>query len=88
MGVEPIENAFVQKAGEGDTQAVKQSLDSGIQPDTKDETGTTALIEAAKGGHGELVSLLLDNGAGIEGRDEKFGGTALIWAALRGHTGR
>jgi hypothetical protein len=37
MGVDPAENSFVQKAREGDIQAVKLSLNNGIQASVKDE---------------------------------------------------
>jgi len=86
MNIAYDENSFVQKASEGDVQAVGNFLLGGMDPNVTDEKGNTALIAAAKEGHQEIVQLLLEKGADIEGRDSKFGGTPLIWAAIRGQT--
>ena len=86
MNVAYDQNSFVQKAAEGDTQAVGYFLEAGMDPNVTDEKGNTALIAAAKEGHQGIVEMLLDKGADIEGRDAKFGGTPLIWAAIRGQT--
>ncbi len=72
MGVDTEGNSFVQKIREGEVETVKRALEGGMDPNISDETGTTGLIEAAKGGNRELVGLLLDHGAEIEGRDEKL----------------
>jgi len=79
-------NSFVQKAGEGDTQAVLSALKKGMAPDAQNNNGETALIAAVKQGKKEIVDLLLAKGADVNGRDSKFGGTPLIWAALNGKT--
>jgi len=86
MNIAYDENSFVQKASEGDVQAVENFLLAGMDPNVTDEKGNTALISTAKEGHLEIVELLLEKGADIEGRDSKFGGTPLIWAAIRGQT--
>jgi ankyrin repeat protein len=80
-------NTFVDKAGEGDVEAVKLFLASGIDPNAMDKNGDPALIAASRSGKQEIIELLLLNGADIECRDGKYGGTPLLWAALNGHTG-
>ena len=42
-------------------------------------------MEAARGGHTEVVQILLRAGADVKGRD-KNRRTALMWAAEYGHT--
>lgn len=52
----------------------------------RDEEGATALHHAAERGHREIVRLLLENGAAINARDERFNATPTGWAIeyLRG----
>ncbi len=52
----------------------------------KDEEGATALHYAAEGGRREMVRLLLEKGAPINARDDRFGATPTGWAIeyLRG----
>lgn len=52
--------------------------------DKKDSAGRTALLNAAKYGHKEIVEMLLDKGADVNHKDED-GYTALIIAADFGH---
>jgi prolyl 4-hydroxylase len=46
----------------------------------KDENGWTPLHEGARGGHLEVVKLLVENGADLSARTAGDGGTALWWA--------
>lgn len=46
----------------------------------KDENGWTPLHEGARGGHLEVVKLLVENGADLSARTAGEGGTALWWA--------
>jgi ankyrin repeat protein len=47
---------------------------------TKDADGATPLHYATLGGHREVVELLLDSGADINARDDRFGATPTGWA--------
>jgi hypothetical protein len=46
----------------------------------RDEEGATALHHAAERGHRDVVRLLLENGAAINARDERFNATPMGWA--------
>jgi ankyrin repeat protein len=46
----------------------------------RDNEGATALHYATLDGHREIVELLLQNGADINARDERFGATPAGWA--------
>eukprot|EP00964_Phaeocystis_antarctica_P006895 scaffold3731_cov63-Phaeocystis_antarctica.AAC.2 len=70
---------------DGDTERVKQLLDSGAPVDEKDKYGNTALIGASQCGHTEVVKLLLDKGASVDEKN-KDGCTALWWASENGRT--
>ncbi|MBA4386803.1 MAG: hypothetical protein C0404_02410 [Verrucomicrobia bacterium] len=55
---------FIEAAGRGDLQEVKRLHAKGVHVDTQVwETGETAIHEATKGGHFEVVDYLLDNGS-------------------------
>ena len=47
--------------------------------------GTTALMNAAKYGHGEIVELLLDKGADVDVRSDFLGFQAIHYATFEGH---
>jgi ankyrin repeat protein len=51
----------------GDLDAVKQMLESGLDPSLKDSEGMTPLHFATDRGHLEIVKILLQNGASIDG---------------------
>lgn len=50
----------------------------------KDDSGNTALMFAASGGHLEIARVLVETGADINLRDE-YGETALMLASAKGH---
>jgi ankyrin repeat protein len=64
----------------GDTSALKSALASKVDPNTKDETGATALMYAAAYASAADVQLLLEAGADVNAANG-FGSTALMWAA-------
>ena len=59
------EEAFLREAWKGDTGTVKLFLQAGMDPNSIDQKGNTALIVAAKEGRQEVVGLLLEHGADI-----------------------
>ncbi len=64
-----------------DIDSVRRLLHEGADPDEKDDDfGNTPLIRAAYYGFMDMVSLLLDNGAGIDSQN-KYGDTALAYVA-------
>ena len=68
----------------GDLTAVKQALADGADPNAQDpQSGSTLLATAALMGHTQVVALLLEHGADINGRS-RDGGTALHAAAFLG----
>ena len=68
----------------GDLTAVKQALADGADPNAQDpQSGSTLLATAALMEHTEIVALLLEHGADINGRS-RDGGTALHAAAFLG----
>ena len=52
-------------------------------PDVRDQNNVTPLMYAAKGGHTEILKLLLDSGADPNAKDV-YMATPLIWGALTG----
>src|SRR5262249_31048082 len=66
--VEP--GLFLRAAADGDTARVRTLLDHGVNVNTRDEHGMTALQSAAMNGHTNVVRLLLQHGADPQGYDE------------------
>ena len=66
-------------AEEGDLEAVRRHLDSGVSVDLQDEDGSTALMMAVVEDNKEVAALLLERGANVDLQD-KDGRTALMKA--------
>ncbi len=85
IGEKMIEAALV-----GDLRLVRQYLDEGIDPDSQDPEGHTALHQAAFSGHSEIVSKLIRVGANVDARTrgitETSGQTPLMSAAMTART--
>jgi ankyrin repeat protein len=64
---------------QGDPTVVRTLLKRGVDPNTRDGIGATALMHAAAFGSRESLRVLLDGGAGVNA-SSNGGGTALIWA--------
>ena len=74
-----VVDEFVQAARNGNIVKVEELLLSGVNPEILDGRGKRALGEAVF--HPNIVQLLLDNGASLEGKDAK-GKTALLYAVF------
>lgn len=59
-------------------------LEKGIPHSPRGILESTPLMQAAQGGHDNVVRLLLDHGASVSDEDQ-LGRTALYWASARGH---
>jgi ankyrin repeat protein len=67
-------------------EAVERLLEENVDPDTRDEAGKSALWWASRYGHLEVVELLLDHGAAVDGgAGETYHGTPLMAASGHGH---
>lgn len=60
----------------GDVAALKQALTNGIDIETRDNDGNTAIMLAAHSGNLQMVNALIDAGADVNARDD------LGWAPL------
>jgi ankyrin repeat protein len=79
---------FAVAIEDGDLDAVKALLESGLSTETPIEYGEhkiTPLLKAAWDGEAEIVAALLDAGAKINARATDTGETALMNAVTRGH---
>ena len=78
------DNDFVTLCEKGAPDEVRQALRDGANPNARrtgdDGPEPTALMEAAKNRHIEVIGILLDAGADVNGADS-YGGTALMEAA-------
>merc|ERR1711933_14188 len=68
----------------GGSDASQSSNDKKRVLDAKDDEGVTALMKACEQGEGDVVQLLLTEGASLDLKDDE-GWQALMWAALAGH---
>jgi ankyrin repeat protein len=73
---------FLERVKAGDIEAVKLFLSAGMSPDASDG-GYTALLEAARRGHGGVALGLVKAGADIEAKDP-YGVTALMVSFITG----
>lgn len=72
---------IIDASSRGDIEQVRKLLKQGTPVGQKDSTGWTALHAAARFGNAAVAMLLLENGANIEAKENRAGGTPLIWAA-------
>ena len=84
MNVPYTPTEFLTSAKEGETNVVELFLQAGMDVNTKNSDGQTAIMLAAYSGHIDTVRLLLKHGAYINVID-KFGDSALSWAAAENH---
>ena len=81
-------SALLQAAGRGDAAGVAQALEHGADIMEADAQGSTALHRAARGGHEEVVALLIKGGGEpvVHAKDRKML-TPLHEASACGHAG-
>ena len=84
-GIEYSEQAFVERAKDGDADAVKLFLTAGMKPNAPNNDGRPALVEAALAGREAIVDELLDAGADVNAKTKEEQ-TALMGAAINGNT--
>jgi len=78
------DTAFHQSARTGDLNSLRSTLQQGADPNARDVSGHTALIDAVAGGQIEAARVLLDAGAKVNITSSE-GRTPLIEAAAQGH---
>lgn len=83
-GAPPDAESLIVAADHGHGAVVRRLLDAGAIG-IDDATGTAALVDAARGGHVDVVTMLIGAGVAPDGRDPR-GTTALIAAAQAGRT--
>ena len=69
----------------GNAAMIRKLLDAGVDPNSANPGGETALMTAAQVGKVDAVKLLLDRGANDQREDTEHGQTALMWAVGRNH---
>lgn len=84
LGNTETSEAILSAIQSNDTVSLKNLLDNGGNPNSKDTSGTPVLIVAALIGKTEIVSLLLKKGAKYDVKVED-GETALMAASANGH---
>ncbi len=81
-GVTPLSLACTNGSGE----MVELLLKAGADPNAPLPGGETPLMTAARTGTDATVKALLSHGARVDGKDDRRGQTALMWAAAEGHS--
>ncbi len=78
--------AFLEQAKEGDLAVLELFLKGGMDVETRDRSGATALMYAASNGHVEATSLLIVEGAHVNAQDN-LGRRALDYATVHPESG-
>ena len=76
---------LIEAARTNDVAQVKVLLERGVDPESRDESGHTALHFAAGYGYAEVAQTLVDHGADVDAVGN-IGNTPLLIAAQEGHT--
>jgi hypothetical protein len=80
-----LDEPLCTAAGEGDIGTVERLLDEGASPDAWGiDFVDLAIVAAASGGHREIVALLIEHGADVNGRNSA-GNSALDAARAEGY---
>ncbi len=79
-----MDAAFETALRSGDVEGVRARLDAGVDVDSRDRHGQSALMVASHRGDAAIVAALLDRGAGTD-VTAKYGLSALMLAVVGGH---
>ncbi len=82
---DPLRNALFQAARNGDLDAVRRAIESGVDVNATTAYGTTALFFACDRGYVDIVKFLLEKGADPNKVDTFYGATPMTWAASKKH---
>jgi len=76
-----MNQSLIEQAKQGNTERVKELLQSGAAINATDEAGRTAVMAAAYNNHVETVQLLIEEGADIDIRDRNLNNVFLYAGA-------
>jgi ankyrin repeat protein len=71
---------LIDAASQGDATAITALLNTGVDINTQDDKGATALMRAVEAGHTDTVKLLLDRGADVNIQGRFLGYSAIVFA--------
>ena len=80
-----MDQAWADAAKTGDVDAARRMLETGVNVNTQNRYGQTALMVAACHGHTTLAELLIAHGANLN-VTAKYGLSALMLAVVNRHT--
>ena len=80
------ETPLILASWKGHTACVETLLNNGAKVNLRNSNGTPALGPATQAGHLKIIELLLAAGAPVNSRINNHAGTALMLAAIHGHT--
>jgi ankyrin repeat protein len=86
LGVIWDDQVFLEQVKEGDLDVLVMFLKGGMDLETRDRSGATALMYAALSGHVEATSLLIEKGAQVNAQDN-LGRRALDYATTHPESG-
>ena len=84
LAMSNVAGRFQRAVQQGNVDVLRRLIDEGVEPDTVDEEGNTALMVLAREGRADGVGLLLSAGAEVEIMNVS-GASALMLAAANGH---
>jgi ankyrin repeat domain-containing protein 17 len=75
---------LILASANGHTECVRLLLEAGAKTEENNESGHTALMEAASNGHVDVAKLLISKGASINTHSHEFKESALTLACYKG----